>query len=97
MSSHSVDLRNAMAANGGTIIYSTGTFTPTANYSTSPGNPRWGVFVAGPAGATISAITGSLQNLSQIQTVALPAGYIIYDPAITSITLSSGLGFAYYA
>lgn len=77
-----------MATNGGTIIYGTNPMTPTGG--------TWGSFIAGPAGATISAWTGTLENIAQLYSVALPANFQILDPSIKSITLSAGSGIAYY-
>lgn len=96
MSSPNVNLHNAMGKDGGTVIYGTSAITPTVNKSQTPSSPAWGVFYAGPAGATISAWSGTLENISQLYGVALPAGFVLYDPRITSITLSAGTGVAYY-
>lgn len=97
MSSHIVDLNNAMGGNGATFISDTAAHTPTNLHSTRPLNPTWCAFQAGPLGATISAYSGSMENSSGILTLALPAGYTFYDPSIRSITLSAGTAILYYS
>lgn len=79
-----------MGGNGCTFAYNTAAYTP-------PSGSFFGAFVAGPAGATISAYAGGITNIAQIYTVALPPGYIILDPHITSVTLSAGSAFLYIA
>lgn len=93
------NLGNSMAYNGSDYVADTAAHTPSASHSQNPNKAAWCALVAGPAGCTISAITaGSIWSGSaSLAGAVLPAGYVIRDPNITSVTLSAGAAFLIYS